>query len=388
MVRLLTCDLVQTGPERKYVELVRKYISMRHFIDLVAGPPVTEASRSGYTSALNEAVSVDSPSFQSWFSGSKVVDAAGNPLPVYHGTARPDRVGTRFRKARATAGPMAYFTDDAALASNYATNKSDTSLEDDIQFADWFKVKPPGSRVEVNIVHLWSYLSSQQRQTIASLAPRVTQEEDDIFLDGPECDNGIGNYRDQLAATRGNCLAALVESWLASGTIYDEEERFMTVLRLAGVDLPVRYDHPAASYPFVYAVYLSIRQPLVTSSIPQNALDAISKAAVGRRTKPGEFDQWDKRGVDAKAWLRGLLDEVENGRNGSWTVIPDWVTDALAKLGYDGIRDVGGKMSGVESAVWIPFHEHQVKSAVSNRGKFDAGRNGIHEHRTSRAKRP
>ena len=67
-----------------------------------------------------EAVSTDTPAFRNWFAGSKVVDAAGNPLPVYHGTARPDRVGTRFRKARATAGPMAYFTSDPEIGSNYA----------------------------------------------------------------------------------------------------------------------------------------------------------------------------------------------------------------------------------------------------------------------------
>ena len=34
-------------------------------------------------------LSVDSLAFRAWFGNSKVVDAAGNPLPVYHGTRRP-----------------------------------------------------------------------------------------------------------------------------------------------------------------------------------------------------------------------------------------------------------------------------------------------------------
>lgn len=39
------------------------------------------------------------------------------------------------------------------------------------------------------------------------------------------------------------------------------------------------------------------------------------------------------------------------------------MTDYLKSLGYDGIKDVGGKYSGSDHTVWIPFSSEQVKSA-------------------------
>ena len=49
--------------------------------------------------------------------------------PWYHGTERLDRLleGNQINPKRATSGPMPYFTDDPAIASNYATGKPDTS---------------------------------------------------------------------------------------------------------------------------------------------------------------------------------------------------------------------------------------------------------------------
>ncbi len=61
----------------------------------------------------------------------KTVDAAGKLKHYYHGTARTDRVGNEFRADRATSGPMAFFTDDKAIAENYAKDKADTSMAND-----------------------------------------------------------------------------------------------------------------------------------------------------------------------------------------------------------------------------------------------------------------
>ena len=54
---------------------------------------------------------MDNPEFQKWFSGSKVVDDAGKPLVVYHGTAEPFQHHEKF---------PAYFTNNPAAASGYA----------------------------------------------------------------------------------------------------------------------------------------------------------------------------------------------------------------------------------------------------------------------------
>lgn len=72
-------------------------------------------------------VKTDSPEFRKWFGDSKVVDDAGKPLVVYHGTPRGDI--SEFSN-EAPRNVMAfgdaqghYFTSDPAVASNYGEGK-------------------------------------------------------------------------------------------------------------------------------------------------------------------------------------------------------------------------------------------------------------------------
>ena len=58
---------------------------------------------------------VETPEFQRWFAGSKIVDAAGNPLKLYHGTSKDQD----FRKFRVP-GNGVWFTTNPKAASNYA----------------------------------------------------------------------------------------------------------------------------------------------------------------------------------------------------------------------------------------------------------------------------
>lgn len=59
-----------------------------------------------------------------WFSGSKVVDSHGNPLPVYHGTNQAIDKFAMSRKGMNTNHPTAkmgfYFTDSPDVAGDYA----------------------------------------------------------------------------------------------------------------------------------------------------------------------------------------------------------------------------------------------------------------------------
>lgn len=66
---------------------------------------------------------LDNPNFVKWFADSKVVDAHGLPLVVFHGTASPNwtRDGDRVRfESRNGMGEGAYFTPDPVMASDYA----------------------------------------------------------------------------------------------------------------------------------------------------------------------------------------------------------------------------------------------------------------------------
>jgi hypothetical protein len=310
-------------------------------------------------------------------------------VEAFHGTGRPDRVGDKFLKKRATSGPMAYHTSSPALASNYASGKMDTSLaNEDQDYSNWFKVKVPGSRNPVDIARAWYSLDSETKARIAEIAPTLRLDDDAenvISEDGNTSGNGSYDYNVQQTRTyydrRGNPLRALVEDWLSSGTLFNNEELFMRVLKEAGMPMKdVTYDSPHSSFPFVYKNYIAMRSPLVTSDIPASVGEALNAAAKRDRSKAklGGADAWDKNNRTMRDWV-----EEFNNANGKeshvWTSIPDKVTEVLKSLGYDGIVDWSGKNKGggVVAPVYIPFEETQVKSALGNKGKFNTSKNNI-----------
>lgn len=311
-------------------------------------------------------IKLESPEFKNWFGNSKVVDAEGNPIPVYHGTGRPDRVANQFRKSRATAGPMSYFTEHPATASNYATGKADTSITDDGGYETWFKVKIKGMRTPVNIDRAWYFLPSDEKSKITKLAPRVKTDDnaEEIILGDENQTNGLGDIKQKLKYSKNNFLMALVQEWLTSGNLFGKEQDFIKVLKLAGMTTPVSYEPPHATYPAVYSVYLSIQNPLDTSNIQQKVIDALGKAVKRQPYKAPTNTMWNKKFIPAQEWYSMFLHPQQGTY--AWTIIPDWVTKTLIALGYDGIKDVGGKGGGERHTVWIPFYENQVKSAISN----------------------
>jgi hypothetical protein len=320
--------------------------------------------------------SIGTSAFQAWFADSKVVDDQGNPLVVYHGTRRPDRVGNRFRKARATSGPMAFFTAIADIASSYAEGKVDTSLEMPSDYAGWFKYKGKGMRSAVDIDRAWYQLTPEQRETISQRIYTVGYQNWDEASGPIVGDSQSIMGRDsidwQLREARGNALRALVEIWLNSGSLFNDEQMFMQVLEAAGMDMSaVTYDSPHAVKSAVYPAYLSIQNPLNTDNIPADVMSALEQASKRKRAKRsagGNADAWDKNTISGKDWMEVL--KSDRGTS-AWTRIPDWVTETLQALGYDGILDTGGKLGGPKHQVWIPFEETQVKSATGNRGTFD-----------------
>lgn len=355
----------------------------------MAREPVQVFNQSGFDQTQTEdfkrfsnnapLVAADAAETYGFKTGEKIV------VEAFHGTKRPDRVGTKFLKKRATSGPMAYHTSDPALASSYATGKQDTSLSDEDQsYETWFKYKPKGQRSAVDIVRAWNFLDAETKAKIAKTAPTLRLNED---LDGVISEEGNtggnGSYDYNLSQTRtpynrqGNPIKALVEDWLNSGNLFNEEETFMEVLQKAGFPMAdVTYDSPTAEYPFVYKNYITMQKPLVTSDVPQEVVDALNAAAKKDRSraKGAGADMWDKNTRTLKSWVE-TFNEPDNKY--VWTSIPDKVTDVFRSLGYDGIVDWSGKGGGTVAPVYIPFEETQVKSALGNKGKFDTTKNDI-----------
>lgn len=367
MLAALHRQFVETQAAREGVE-PESYDRMHRLTFEVQRARQAEAEQFDQTTGQRR---FDTPEFRAWFRNSAVRDPnSGDPIKVFHGSARPDRIGSRFRKSRATSGPMAFFTSNPEVANGYAMGKVDTSLNVPDSYSGWFSYKPKGMRSTVDIARAWRFLSAEQRAKIAELAPRVgNTDEGTLTLHGPEHKTGLGGYDQHLKEARGNHLAALVEEWLNSGTLFDSEHEFLDVLKLAGME-GAAFEDPHARPSGVVPVYLSIQNPFETSAISPSVVAELKKASRAQR-KPAEpgADPWDKRSRDPRAWIEQLEKDVAEGTTMAWTSIPDWVTRTLQRLGYDGIHDTGGKTGGVKHDVWIPFEEHQVKS-IFNRGTW------------------
>lgn len=318
----------------------------------------------------------ETPEFKAWFGDSKVVDADGKPKVVFHGAKRADRVGNRFRKDRATSGPMQYFSDDPEMASSYSTNKNDTSKERPSDYAQWFKWQPPGSRKPVDIDQAWFHLPFEERDRIKNALYTVGYSDPDEasgpIVAGTESIMSRSSIDYELREARGNALRAAVEMWLSSGTLFNEEDKFLDVLKALGVK-GAEIDDPDESRSGVFPVYLDIRNPLDTGDIPEEVYAALEQSSKRKRAKKaagGDPDAWDKNTIDGPSWYAYLLNDRASGTTHAWTRVPDWATETLEGMGYDGIKDVGGKHGGREHQVWVPFREDQIKSRA-NRGTWD-----------------
>jgi GNAT superfamily N-acetyltransferase len=345
-------------------------------------------SESMYRPPAVSANQIETPNFKNWFGdwqaspemASKVVDAEGKPLAVYHGTARPDRIGEQFRKSRATSGPMSFFTDDPNIASGYAKGKQDTSLAyENTNYESWFKKKE--GRSTLNLDQVGARMSQQERQQVLDKLRRIGQDDQGniVLGEGLVSDSTFDFMLKDPREAGGNPLKLAKQLWLESGTLYGREEDFSKILNLAGVK-GFEQDFPTASYPAVYKTFLNIRNPLDTANIDEYTMAQLEYVANRTRKAPqrGGADPWDKNVRDPKEWFRQLKEDYDAGQNSMvWTSIPDWVTKALKNIGYDGIKDSGGKFGGQGHTVWIPFEENQVKSATGNIGTFDPSKKSI-----------
>lgn len=339
---------------------------------------ITDAMRSEIKTKGQTLFSPDvpkSPEFKRWFGDSKVVDETGKPKVVYHGAGRIDRVGSKMIKGRSTSGPMPYFTEDADIASSYAQNKIDNSLDDiNIQV----NVRLPGEKKPIKLEQMWYRLSREEQEKIIRDLPRVQEKMDtsegwergtgEYVIDQGLMDRQGWEY--EVRRQRGDWLKAAYEIWVHSGSIFGNEEAFEKVLKTVGLDAVV--EDPQEPRSGVLAAYLSIKNPLDVSNIPEKVVTTLEAQARRVRRKPAAVgaDPWDKNIRNPVEWVEYLKEHLDDNSSFVWTSIPDWVTKKLQELGYDGITDQGGKMGGQKHAVWVPFEPGQVKSPF-NRGTWN-----------------
>ena len=89
----------------------------------------------------------DTPEFRNWFGDSKVVDAEGKPLVVYHGTTADVNAFDLAYSGSDGVGysvPAIFATTDKSLASDYSVNKFNRNIADAMRAMQKFKNEHPG----------------------------------------------------------------------------------------------------------------------------------------------------------------------------------------------------------------------------------------------------
>jgi hypothetical protein len=294
-------------------------------------------------------------------------DEDGKIKPFYHGTSRADRVGYVFDPKRATSGPMAYFTDDPDIATNYSRDKADTSLAYDSDYDSY------ETQFQVNgkpVTEYWNTLTAAEKKAMTEKIKQVTLDDNDNIVLKPGNQIGIGSFSDyELHRAKGNALSVLVDMWLGDGNLWNEESRFLDVLKAVGID-QAQYNDPDYREEKVYQAYLNITNPYNTGKLDQSFIDDLQSyvddADMSRYdTNNAQADMWDKNGIPIEDWLERLQDDLDNGTTHAWTTVPDVVTDFLKDSGYDGIVDQGGKNGGDQHTVAIPFYSNQIKEVTN-----------------------
>lgn len=312
----------------------------------------------------------------------EVAKAAGYPVRAYHGTQRGDRVGTVFRKDRATSGPMAYFTDDRSIAENYSRDKRDTSFGNDERLNSdegYFRVTDTEGN-DINIIEAFNKLSPVVKRRLADSALRVTLDDDweNVVYDQNN-KRGLGDLDYKMKAAKGNAAEALVKEWITDGNIMGQERLFLDVLEKSGITAALQKAGMSAPTYIdtdyreekVYDVYLGINNPFVTGeSVTEDFVrgfeEWVSEQDIGRYGEINQnlySDQYSKGNYTPEQYAARMRENIQDGNTNAWTTVPDFMTDYLKELGYDGIQDTGGKGGGQVHTVWIPFEQNQVKSA-------------------------
>lgn len=284
---------------------------------------------------------IHTPEFRAWFRDSKVVDAAGQPLVVYHGT---NRVFESFR-------PLSYFSEDPREAVGYALKEG--TLESAI--AEWRRyrfVSPEGLEIP---------------------GPFKGHEVHPCLQDYVGEDGVVYPCEDGLAYRQGSRYFILTglklewEPWPPAGVDVDAMhpwERMnlalhQTVKVQPGTsDLETDFraeirqmaEEASKDCPGVMPVYLSMRNPYRTS-------DQLYAA---------QFLQCMQEWVPREGATPAVDVAVEVAR--------------LKALGHDGIiapsdgvrlANAFGEGPGHDVMNYLVFEPTQVKSAVGNCGAFD-----------------
>lgn len=284
-----------------------------------------------------------------FLSQSAVRDEDGKLKMMFRGDYRADALRKGFKVVEVADGGSGglYFTDNSEIASSYATTKQ---YQDDEACDTWrwinVTVKHRGRDkvIPLESANLW--LSSQKKKQIADMIMKLSDTPSGYKPTGEDPVIGESTFNDFLARNRHDYIKTMIDLLHDSGLMFGDDE-FLTFIKECDVFDNVVFNDPYRQESIVTPVYLDIRNPLSTDAYPEDIFDRI-EAIVGKDD-------------EALQYLRETL--TETGME-TVTYLTPAFRNALLELGYDGIKDVGGRVTGADShTVYIALSPEQIRPA-------------------------
>ncbi len=309
----------------------------------------------------------DTPAFQSWFSGSKIVDAQGRPLRMYHGTRDTfDTFDISKANPDGLYGPGFYFTADAEVSSgngsrNEPQENGAYNIDNIIMSAVWNQAG-----------YAWQGSSYEMPELTPEQMKKAWRALNSVQVDRDMAQD-IGS-REHYTAGRKAWQAGEPEfrKWLANNAASDLRQRVVTP---KGEKFKDQKDpRLLATRPQTIAVYLSIRNPF---NMDREVTQDQAEAAFGSQ-------DWGDTFKSRQVTYRSAenMNPSNPPRTPAASEVYDRVwrslkskakaNDALQAAGFDGITHEGGNIVGNRKhQVAIAFKPNQIKSAIGNNGNFD-----------------
>ena len=310
---------------------------------------------------------------QSFMKDSVVKNEDGTPKVVYSGHGNSNLFGGAWDIKKATSGGF-YFTENPDIASSYATNK----LGDMETYANGDEYRFKNAKGEYKDTIDKVRLNEEQAAKFDAWL------EDDMGMDFEDYVRENAPYDKMLQGLRYNGgkynlqnVYKLMESlgYADNGWNYSTNSREKSTFEELLDDMGIEWDSYTRDAGGVFPVYLDIKNPIDTSKpFPQDLMNELEyQASKERNVADADSTHWTKDYP-----LREWVEDIKRGAEGWATQVPTKARKIMLDMGYDGIKDTGGKMLGdTDHTVWVALEPTQIKSATGNRGTFDASKKDI-----------
>ena len=298
--------------------------------------------------------------------------------PLYSGHSNIELYGNSFNPKKATAGGF-FATDNPDIASSYASSK--IGIKEYWENGEQYRIYNPKTKKFNKLIREITLTDEQIRifnewwgeNYGGTLSQHIKENSrSDAKLKRYQYFGGANNLEAfwYVMETMGDTIAYAKPG---EDPLYVRQQKntFEELLDKAGI----KWQSYEWMQPGVMKVFLKIENPLDTSKpFPTDVMASLEKTA--KREKRMTDDEWRDahwtKNYPVYKWIEDIKAMETTGEETFWaTQIPTKARNVLKEFGYDGIKDVGGKMGGAGHEVWIALDSTQIKSATGNNGGFD-----------------